>query len=129
MFGEWDGFVVYEVGDAATAAMFSGVASASGLIERVKTQQLLRMDEVHTALDLAKLLDPAYVPPGGSGSGAPTTKATASCRRPHTVREPDRRRRRCSPINRNRRSAPVSITRVTRSSLLSDLILPMPDEH
>lgn len=65
MFGDWDGFVVYEVGDAATAAMFSGVATASGLIERMKTQQLLRMDEVHTALDLAKLLEPAYVPPGG----------------------------------------------------------------
>ena len=65
MFGDWDGFVVYEVGDAATAAMFSGVVTASGLIERMKTQQLLRMDEVHTALDLAKLLEPAYVPPGG----------------------------------------------------------------
>ena len=65
MFGEWDGFVVYEVGDPAMAATFSGVVTASGLIERVKTQQLLRMGDVRTALDLAHKLDAVYVPPGG----------------------------------------------------------------
>ena len=65
MFGEWDGFVVYEVDDSPIAATLSGVAIASGLIGRVKTQQLLRMDEVHAALDLAHTLASAYVPPGG----------------------------------------------------------------
>ena len=64
MFGEWDGFVVYEVGDSAMAAAFSGIVTASGLIERVKTQQMLGMDEAHTALDLAHTLESAYVPPG-----------------------------------------------------------------
>jgi len=67
MFGEWDGFVVYHVDDTATAAAFSGVATSSGLIERVKTNQLVAMDEAHTALQQAKQLQTAYVPPGGQG--------------------------------------------------------------
>jgi uncharacterized protein with GYD domain len=36
MFGEWDGLVIYEVGDASMASTLSAVATASGLIERVK---------------------------------------------------------------------------------------------
>jgi len=64
MFGEWDGFVVYEVPDPAMAATFSGVVTASGLIERVKTNQVLRMDDVRVALDLAKSIESSYVPPG-----------------------------------------------------------------
>ncbi len=67
MFGEWDGLVIYEVGDASMASTLSAVATASGLIERVKTNQLLGSDDVHTALDRANGLRQVYVPPGGQG--------------------------------------------------------------
>jgi len=67
MLGEWDGFVVYDVADAATAATFSGVVTSSGLIERVKTNELLKMEEAHTALQRAHQLETSYVPPGGQG--------------------------------------------------------------
>jgi uncharacterized protein with GYD domain len=64
MFGEWDGFAIYEVGDAAVAATFGAVATASGMIEGVRTQQLLTMEDVRTSLELANQLRSAYVPPG-----------------------------------------------------------------
>ena len=67
MLGEWDGLVVYDVADAATAATFSGVVTSSGLIEQVKTNELLKMEEAHTALQRANQLEPSYVPPGGQG--------------------------------------------------------------
>jgi uncharacterized protein with GYD domain len=67
MFGEWDGLVIYEVGDPSIASTLSAVVTASGLIERVKTNQLLGTDDVRAALDAANSLSSAYVPPGGQG--------------------------------------------------------------
>ena len=64
MFGEWDGLVIYEVPDAAAAAAFAGVVTSSGLVKQVKTHQLVSMDDAHAALDRAKALESAYVPPG-----------------------------------------------------------------
>lgn len=64
MFGEWDGFVVYDVPDAATAAAFSGRVTSSGLIERIQTQQLLTMDEAREGLEKAGAAQAAYEPPG-----------------------------------------------------------------
>lgn len=64
MFGEWDGLVIYEVPDAATAAAFSGLVTSSGLISQVKTHQLVQMQEAREALNMAKALESAYVPPG-----------------------------------------------------------------
>lgn len=64
MFGDWDGLVIYEVPDAATAAAFSGLVTSSGLISQLKTQQLVSMQEAREALDRAKALESTYVPPG-----------------------------------------------------------------
>ena len=64
MFGEWDGFVIYEVPDAAAAAAFSGIVTSSGLLKQVKTHQLVPMDDARAALDQAGALESAYVPPG-----------------------------------------------------------------
>lgn len=64
MFGEWDGLVVYDVPDAPTAAAFSGRVTSSGLIRKIKTQQLLTMDEAREGLEKAGAAATAYEPPG-----------------------------------------------------------------
>jgi uncharacterized protein with GYD domain len=64
MFGEWDGLVIYEVPDTASAAAFSGLVTSSGLISGVMTHQLVSMEDAHMALDRARTLGSAYVPPG-----------------------------------------------------------------
>ncbi len=64
MFGDWDGFVVYDVPDAATAAAFSGRVTSSGLIGNIKTQQLLNMEESREVLEKAGAAGAAYEPPG-----------------------------------------------------------------
>ncbi len=64
MFGDWDGFVVYDVPDVATAAAFSGRVTSSGLIEKIKTQQLLTMEEARDGLEKAGTAEAAYEPPG-----------------------------------------------------------------
>ncbi len=64
MFGEWDGFVVYDVPDAATAAAFSGRVTSSGLIGEFQTQQLLTMEEARQGLEKARAAAAAYEPPG-----------------------------------------------------------------
>lgn len=68
MLGQWDGLVIYEVEDPSMAATLSAVATASGLIDRVQTSQLLAVDEVKASLDLASSLRNVYVPPGGQGT-------------------------------------------------------------
>jgi uncharacterized protein with GYD domain len=64
MLGSWDGFVVYEVPDAATAAAFSGRVTSSGLLREIKTEQLISMGEARSALRIAETAEEAYVPPG-----------------------------------------------------------------
>jgi uncharacterized protein with GYD domain len=62
--GRWDGLVIFEVPDAATAAAFSGRVTSSGLLREVKTEQLLTMEEARRALEVAHDLRDAYEPPG-----------------------------------------------------------------
>ena len=64
MFGQWDGLVVYDVPEPATAAAFSGTVTSSGLLDRVETHQLVSMDEVRSALEQARAFGSSYVPPG-----------------------------------------------------------------
>lgn len=64
MLGSWDGFVVYEVPDAATAAAFSGRVTSSGLLKEIKTEQLITMSEARSALAIARAAESAYEPPG-----------------------------------------------------------------
>lgn len=64
MLGDWDGLVIYDVPDVATAAAFSGRVTSSGLVKAIKTQQLVTMEEARSALDAARAAGNSYVPPG-----------------------------------------------------------------
>lgn len=64
MFGEWDGLVIYDVPEPSMAAAFSGIVSSSGLLDQLKTHQLLAMDEARSALQQAKTFQSSYVAPG-----------------------------------------------------------------
>jgi uncharacterized protein with GYD domain len=63
MFGDWDGFVVYEVPDTPTAAAFSGRVASSGLLRSITTEQLVSMNEARAALEKANAVT-SYEPPG-----------------------------------------------------------------
>lgn len=63
MLGDWDGFVIYDVPDAATAAAFSGRVTSSGLLGAIKTEQLITMDDARHALERAGAAT-TYEPPG-----------------------------------------------------------------
>ena len=64
MFGEWDGLVIFDVPDAATAAAFSARVTSSGLLRQVKTHELIHMEEARMALEQARSAGVAYEPPG-----------------------------------------------------------------
>ena len=64
MFGEWDGLVIFDVPDAATAAAFSARVTSSGLLREIETHELLAMADARTALEQAKSAGAAYEPPG-----------------------------------------------------------------
>jgi uncharacterized protein with GYD domain len=64
MFGDWDGLVILDVPDAATAAAFSARVTSSGLLREIKTHQLLTMEDARLALDQAKSAGAVYEPPG-----------------------------------------------------------------
>jgi len=64
MFGDWDGLVILDVPDAATAAAFSARVTSSGLLREIKTHQLLDMEDARSALEQAKSAGAAYEPPG-----------------------------------------------------------------
>lgn len=64
MFGEWDGLVIFDVPDTASAAAFSARVTSSGLLRRIKTLQLIEMEEARVGLELAKSAELAYAPPG-----------------------------------------------------------------
>ncbi len=64
MLGEWDGLVIYQVPDVASAAALSGRVTSSGLLKGISTHQLISSDEGHSALQIAKAVAGAYKPPG-----------------------------------------------------------------
>lgn len=64
MFGDWDGFVIFDVPDAACASAFSARVTSSGLLRAVKTHQLIDMEDARRGLERAKAVEAAYVPPG-----------------------------------------------------------------
>jgi len=64
MLGGWDGLVIYQVPDVASAAALSGRVTSSGLLKGVSTHQLISSDEGHSALQMAKAAGDAYQPPG-----------------------------------------------------------------
>ena len=64
MLGAWDGLVIYQVPDVASAAALSGRVTSSGLLKGLSTHQLISSDEGHEALLKAKAVAGAYHPPG-----------------------------------------------------------------
>jgi uncharacterized protein with GYD domain len=64
MLGGWDGLVIYQVPDVASAAALSGRVTSSGLLKGISTHQLISSDEGHSALLKAEAVKAAYQPPG-----------------------------------------------------------------
>ena len=64
MLGDWDGLVIYQVPDVASAAAHSGRVTSSGLLKAISTYQIMSSDEGHEALLKAKATASAYHPPG-----------------------------------------------------------------
>jgi uncharacterized protein with GYD domain len=67
MFGDHDGFAIYEVPDAPTAAAVGIAVATSGLLKALKTQQLLDSADALAALEKARAVASSYDPPGGRG--------------------------------------------------------------
>jgi len=65
MLGEHDGLAIFRVGGPEDAAAVSAGISASGRVARMQTTQLLTTEEATRALQLAKVVNSAYEPPGG----------------------------------------------------------------
>jgi uncharacterized protein with GYD domain len=65
MFGDYDGFVIYEVPDARTAGAVAIAVATSGLLKTIKTQQLLDSADALAALRQARAVASTYEPPGG----------------------------------------------------------------
>jgi uncharacterized protein with GYD domain len=62
MFGQWDGFVVFEVPDSAAAAAVSLAVTSSGAFSALETHELLDTAQFAEILGTAAGL--AYTPPG-----------------------------------------------------------------
>jgi len=65
MFGDHDGFVIYEVPDAVVAATVLVGITATGRIEKMATSSLLTGEQAQRVLELAKFASTDYAPPGG----------------------------------------------------------------
>jgi uncharacterized protein with GYD domain len=65
MFGEYDGFAIYETSDTLVAATVLAGINASGRIEHLSTRELLSGPESERVLDMAKFATSDYTPPGG----------------------------------------------------------------
>jgi uncharacterized protein with GYD domain len=65
MFGEHDGFAIYEAPDTVVAATVLAGIRATGRIEKMATRSLLTGQEALRVLELAKFASTDYAPPGG----------------------------------------------------------------
>jgi uncharacterized protein with GYD domain len=65
MFGDHDGFAIYEAPDSVAAAAVLVGITATGRIEKMATCALLTGEEAVRVLELAKSASTAYAPPGG----------------------------------------------------------------
>jgi uncharacterized protein with GYD domain len=64
MFGQYDGLVILDCPDSATAAAFALAATSSGAFKEVETHELIAADDLVGILQKAKTLRPVYQPPG-----------------------------------------------------------------
>ncbi len=66
MFGPWDGMVIGETPDSATAAAVSLAVSSTGAFGRVECYELIAAEQVTEVLGRARQVRGAFVPPGAS---------------------------------------------------------------
>ena len=64
MFGPFDGFVIIDVPDSASAAAVSLAVGSTNALDRVETYELFGSDEVASLLERAKAVRANYQPPG-----------------------------------------------------------------
>jgi uncharacterized protein with GYD domain len=64
MFGDRDGFVVFDVPDADTAAAVSLAVSSTGAFSHNETRQLIAPEDLPSVLEKAARVREAYRPPG-----------------------------------------------------------------
>lgn len=64
MFGEWDGFVIFDAPRSIDAAALSVAAGSSGALRQVETHELLDQAQLHEVLARAKPARAAFRPPG-----------------------------------------------------------------
>jgi uncharacterized protein with GYD domain len=65
MFGDHDGFAIYEAPDSVVAATVLAGITATGRFEKIATRSLLTGEEALRVLELAKFASADYAPPGG----------------------------------------------------------------
>lgn len=63
MFGDFDGFVVFEVPDSVSAAAISVAAASSGAFAAMETHELFASDAQAALVERAKRVAEAYTPP------------------------------------------------------------------
>lgn len=68
MFGQYDGFAIFECPDSAAAAALVLPANTSGAFKHVETHELIAAGNLVAVLERAKTLRPSYRPPGQAGS-------------------------------------------------------------
>lgn len=64
MLGEWDGFVIANAPDGASAASVSIAVSGTGAFGHMETHELFDASEVNGLLERAKSFSQKYTPPG-----------------------------------------------------------------
>ena len=64
MFGAWDGFVVIDAPDSASAAAVSLAVSGSGALRDCETHELIAPNELPAVLERAATAQGSYRPPG-----------------------------------------------------------------
>jgi uncharacterized protein with GYD domain len=64
MFGEYDGFAIYDAPDHVTAGAIPVAAASSGAIKAIRTHQLITKAEARQMLEKAGRAAASYQPPG-----------------------------------------------------------------
>ena len=67
MFGDYDGMVIFDVPDSASAAAVSIAAGSSGAFKHLETHELFTQEQLGETLAWAKNTTRVYQPPGQQG--------------------------------------------------------------
>jgi len=67
MFGDYDGMVIFDAPDSASAAAVSIAAGSSGAFKNLETHELFTQEQLGETLARAKSTTRVYQPPGQQG--------------------------------------------------------------